>query len=153
MKTNQKNPKEIGIMILHAYLFIFLTNFWVYHFFQILWCFSWFRKLPMDSEWCSFMPWWSRDHPRLILDGFGKSHFFHENFQNFESHEGAYFLKNSYVCPNPGQSESTQTSSDPIRETVLNLIKFYRADRKTKNKIEKGSKSGAEDILKIQHPR
>ena len=25
--------------------------------------------------------------------------------------------------------------------------------RKTKNKIEKGSKSGAEDISKIQHPR
>ena len=32
MKTNQKNPKEIEIMILHAYLFIFLVNFWVYHF-------------------------------------------------------------------------------------------------------------------------
>ena len=40
-----------------------------------MWCFSWFRKLPMDPNWCFLMPWWSRDHPRLILDRFEKLHF------------------------------------------------------------------------------
>ena len=75
MKTIQRNSKEIEIMILLSYLFIFLVNFWVYHFFQNFDVFSWFRKLPMDPKWCFFMPWWSRDHPRLILDGFGKLHF------------------------------------------------------------------------------
>ena len=33
-------------MILLSYLFIFLVNFWVYHFFQNFNVFSWFRKLP-----------------------------------------------------------------------------------------------------------
>ena len=46
-----------------------------------VWCFSWFRKLPMDPNWCFLMPWWSRDHPRLILDWFGKIHFFMKNLK------------------------------------------------------------------------
>ena len=60
---------------LPSYLIIFLTNFWLYHFFSKFWCFSWFRKLPMHSNSCFFIPWWSRNHPRLILDWFGKNHF------------------------------------------------------------------------------
>ena len=49
MKKKQKNPKEIEIMILHAYLFIFLVNFWVYHFlkfsdvFHGSWSFQWIQ--------------------------------------------------------------------------------------------------------------
>ena len=35
MNWIQRNPKEIEIMILLSYLFIFLTNFWVYHFFHL----------------------------------------------------------------------------------------------------------------------
>ena len=30
----------------------------------------------MHSKWCVFMSWTSRDHPRLILDRFGKLHLF-----------------------------------------------------------------------------
>ena len=54
--------------------------------------------------------------------------FFHETFHFFDRNFEPYFHENSHVHGNPGQSECTQTSSDPIRETILNLIKFYRAD-------------------------
>ena len=63
----------------------------------------------------------------------GKS-FFHENFQKIEPHEEVEFLKNSYVYPNPGQSESSQTSSNSKRSEVLRIIKFYQTDVE---KIEK----------------
>ena len=51
----QRNPKEIEIMILLSYLFIFLTNFWVYHFFQVYHVFSdsgSFQCTQMNVFWC-----------------------------------------------------------------------------------------------------
>ena len=48
--------------------------------FSKFWCFSWFRKLPMHSNGCFLMPWRSRNHPRLILDWFGETHFFMKIF-------------------------------------------------------------------------
>ena len=53
---------------------------------------------------------------------------FHENFHFLTEILRPYFHENSHVHRNPSQSECTQTSSDPIRETILNIIKFYRAD-------------------------
>ena len=48
----------------------------------------------------------------------------------------------------------------PRPQATQNTPRFYESSnsngqmlRKTENKIEKGSKSGAEDISKIQHPR
>ena len=35
----------------------------------------------MHSNECFLMPWWSRNHPRLILDRFGKKHFFMKIFK------------------------------------------------------------------------
>ena len=50
--------------------------------------------------------------------------FVHEKIQNVEPYDEAYFHKNSYVCPQPGQSESTQTSSKSKRKNQMKLIKF-----------------------------
>ena len=47
----------------------------------------------------------------------------HGNFDFFDRNFEPYFHKNSHIHWNPSQSECTQTSSDPIRETFLNLIK------------------------------
>ena len=55
MNWIQRNPKEIEIMILLSYLFIFLTNFWVYHFFQVYHVFSdsgSFQCTQMNVFWC-----------------------------------------------------------------------------------------------------
>ena len=60
--------------------------------------------------------------------------FFHENFQKFDPHEEVEFLKNSYVYPNPGQSESSQTSTNLKSLDIMKFIKFYRLDFE---KIEK----------------
>ena len=59
VKRNQRNPKEIEIMILPSYLFIFLVNFWVYHFFQVFHIFSDSGSFPciqIDVFWCSGDP-------------------------------------------------------------------------------------------------
>ena len=73
LKRNQDH--DLAIVSCH-----FLDQFLSLSLFQNFDVFSWFRKLPMDPNWCFFMPWWSRDHPRLILDQFGKSHFFMKIF-------------------------------------------------------------------------
>ena len=59
MNWIQRNPKEIEIMILLSYLFIFLTNFWVYHFFHLCDVFHGsgsFQCIQMDVFWCSRDP-------------------------------------------------------------------------------------------------
>ena len=140
-KESELNPKEpkrnqnhdLAIVSLH-----FLDQFLSLSFFSFMWCFSWFRKLPMDSNWCFFMPWWSRDHPRLILDRFGKLHFFMKIFIFLTEILRPYFHENSHVHWNPGQSECTQTSSDPIRETILNhQILPSRCWEKQKTKLKR----------------
>ena len=55
MNWIQRNPKEIEIMILVSYLVIFLVNFWVYHFFQVVHVFSdseSFQYIQIDVFWC-----------------------------------------------------------------------------------------------------
>ena len=79
-KNKPKEPKRDRDHDLTCLSVHFLGQFLSLSFFEIFWCFSWFRKLPMDPNWCFFMPWWSRDHPRLILDRFGKTHFFMKIF-------------------------------------------------------------------------
>ena len=139
--------KKIESMILLSYLFIFLVNFWVYHFFQNFDVFSWFRKLPMDPNWCFFMPWWSRDHPRLILDGFGKSHCFNKIFKILSHMMRPTFLKtHMYIHtlvnlrvprPQATQNAKTKWSSSNSNRQML---------RKLKNKIEKSPKVGTKYI-------
>ena len=122
--------------------------------FSFFWCFWWFRKLPMHSNWCFFMPWRSRNHPRLILDRFGKSHFFMKFFKilthmseptSTKTHMYIHNLVNLRV-PRPQATQNAKTKWNLSNSTEQML-------RKTKNKIEKCSKSGDEDISKIQHPR
>ena len=108
----------------------------------------------MDPIWCFFMPWWSRDHPRLILDRFGKTYFFMKIFiflteilspTFIKTHMYTHNLVNLRV-PRPQATQNTKTKWNLSNSTEQML-------RKTKNKIEKLTKSGTEDISKIQHPR
>ena len=146
MKTIPNNPKEIEIMILLSYLFIFLVNFWVYHFFQNFDVFSWFRKLPMDSNWCFFMPWWSRDHPRLILDQFGKSHFFMKISQKWSLKVGPnIFVHPSKINPIPDLRSDSESFIDFLWLFLISLNSTDRILRKSQNKIEKGYFGDVED--------
>ena len=154
MKRIQKNPKEIDSMILLSYLFIFLANFWVYHFCHFFDVFNDSGSFPMHSNGCFLMPWISRNHPRLILDRCGKSYFFMKIFKilshmmrwsSLKTHMYIHNLVNLRV-PRPQATQNAKTKWNLSNSTERML-------RKTKNKIEKLTKSGAEDISKIQHPR
>ena len=152
MKTNQKNPKEIEIMILHAYLFIFLPNFWVYHFFHLCDVFHGsgsFQWIQTDVFSCPGDPGTIPD-----CDRFGKSHFLMKIFKilnhmmrwsSLKTHMYIHNLVNLRVR-RPPATQNGQRFCESSNSTERML-------RKTKIKIEKGSKSGAEDISKIQHPR
>ena len=94
VKTIQRNSKEIEIMILLSYLVIFLANFWVYHFCHFFDVFNDSGSFPMHSNGCFLMPWRSRNHPRLILDRFGKSHFFMKIFKILTHMSEPSFQKN-----------------------------------------------------------
>ena len=153
----EKNPKEpkrdrdhdLAIVSCH-----FLDQFLSLSLFSFVWCFSWSWKLPMDSKSCFFMPWWSRDHPRLILDRFGKSHFFMKIFEILNHMMRWSFLKTHMYIHNLVNLRVPRPQATQNAKTKWNLSNSTeRMLRKTKNKIEKGSKSGAEDISKIQHPR
>ena len=98
-KKDTNKPKEPKIDRDHDLTCLslhFLDQFLSLSFFEIFWCFSWFRKLPMDPNWCFFMLWWSRDQPRLILDRFGKSHFFMKIFKILSHMSG--FLPWKLMC-------------------------------------------------------
>ena len=153
-KNKPKEPKRDRDHDLTCLSLHFLDQFLSLSFFSFMWCFSWFRKLPMDPNWCFFMRWWSRNHPRLILDGFGKLYFFMKKFKilnhmtmssSIKTHMYIHNLVNLRV-PRPQATQYAQRFWESSNSTEQML-------RKTKNKIEKGSKSGAEDISKIQHPR
>ena len=85
-------------MILLSYLFIFLVNFWVYHFFQVYHVFS-----DSGSFQCTQMMFFDAlviQEPSQIDPGsIWEKSFFHENFQNFEPYDEVEFLENSYVYP------------------------------------------------------
>jgi len=102
------------------------------------------REASNDPNWCFFMPWWSRDHPRLILDRFGKTHFFMKIFiflteiltpTSTKTHMYIHNLVNLRV-PRPRATQNAKTKWNLSNSTERML-------RKTKNKIEKGSKLAA----------
>ena len=117
IENNPKEPKrdrdhDLAIVSCH-----FLDQFLSLSLFSFVWCFSWFRKLPMDPNWCFFMPWWSRDHPRLILDRFGKSNFLMKIFifltelltpSSIKTHMYIKDLVNLRV-PRPQATQNTQS--------------------------------------------
>ena len=52
---------------------------------QEFWCLFMVREASNGFKiWCFFMPWWSRDHLRLILYQFRKKHFFHKDLHFFD---------------------------------------------------------------------
>ena len=153
-ENNPKEPKrdrdhDLAIVSCH-----FLDQFLSLSLFQNFDVFSWFRKLPMDSNWCFFMPWWSRHHPRLILDRFGEIHFSMKIFKILSHISGASSTKtHMYIhnlvnlrVPKPPATQNGQRFCESSNSTERML-------RKTENKFEKLTKSVTEDISKIQHPR
>ena len=156
-KESELNPKEPkrnrnhDLTVVSCHFLGQFLSLWLLSFFL---CFWWFRKLPMHSNWCFLMPWRPRNHPRLILDRFGKSHFFMKIFK-FLTHmsEPSFQKTHMYIqtldnlrVPRPQATQNAPSFCESSNSTERML-------RKLKNKIEKGSKSGAEDISKIQHPR
>ena len=94
----QRNSKEIEIMILLSYLVIFLTNFWVYHFFQVYYV----LVIPEAShafKWMFFDALVIQEPSQIDPGSIWEKSFFHENFQNFEPYDEVEFLENSYVYP------------------------------------------------------
>ena len=69
----------------------------------------------------------------MTMSSFTKTHMYIHNLVNLRVHR-----------PQATQNAKTKWNISNSTERML---------RKTKLKIEKGSKSGAEDISKIQHPR
>ena len=130
-KESELNPKEpkrnrnhdLAIVSLH-----FLDQFLSLSLFSKFWCFSWFRKLPMHSNGCFLMPWRSRNHPRLILDWFGETHFFMKIFTKnvpkikITTHKKLIWISN--CCPD----FCIHIKNNIKSKGVLNISKFYLLD-------------------------
>ena len=125
--------------------------------FIIFWNFLMFFMVPEASNGSKLMFFHALVilGPSLIDPGsIWKKSFFHENFQNFVPHEWPSSLKTHMYIHNLVNLRVPRPQATQNAKTKWNLSNSTeRMLRKTKNKIEKGSKSGAEDILKIQHPR
>ena len=136
-----------------SYLFIFLVNFWLYHFFQNFDVFHGsgsFEWIQIDVFSCPGDPgtipdWFWIDLEKLI---------FSWRFSKFWVIWWGSFLKTHMYIHNLVNLRVPRPQATQNAKTKWNLSdSTERMLRKTKNKIEKGSKSGAEDISKIQYPR
>ena len=100
------------------------------------------------------MPWTCQNIMEMILDEIGELYFFMKIFKKLSHISELTFLKtHMYIqtldnlrVPRPQATQNAPSFCESPNSTERML-------RKTKNKIEKFSKSGAEDISKIQHPR
>ena len=139
---------------LPSYLFIFLTNFWVYHFLQKFDVFRGsgsFQCIQMDVFWCPGDPGTIPDWSWIDLGKVIFSWKFSKFWPTWVS-----LLPQKLICISITWSiweypDLKQLKTQKPNETYQILPSGCW--EKQKNKIEKLTKSGDEDISKIQHPR
>ena len=158
MNWIQRNPKEIEIMILLSYLFIFLVKIWVYHFFHLFDVFKdsgSFQCIQMDVFWCPIDPgtipdWSLIDLGKVI---FSSNYSF---FSNLLSQRNDSFWE---ICSLELSGSWIYHVKHDFKQCMQNLVRFYRTDfsktpKHWPNMMKKNFKKNhgnGEDSQRIQH--